>query len=128
MTDVGIAMIRMALLGLVISLQGVLVACSTTGTGETQASSAQEQQSEAWVQFGVVFEVQAIDIDRDGRSGAGMRLEVVLDNGRSLVVEQLLSQAGELRVGDRVRVLQIGGYSRVTFWPYSTRDKAVEVE
>ena len=59
-------------------------------------------------------------LDSQGLSEPGMQLDIVLDNGDSLVVEQAVSQAGELRVGDRVRVLQIGAYSRVTFWPYDT--------
>ncbi|MEH6472373.1 MAG: hypothetical protein V7752_14080 [Halopseudomonas sp.] len=79
----------------------------------TQGSASQ------WTQFGVLLAVMPIQLTgSDGKSEAGMRMDIVLDDGSSLVVEQALSQAGELHEGNRVKVLRIGGYSRVTFWPY----------
>jgi hypothetical protein len=72
-----------------------------------------------WVQFGALLAVQRVELaGADGVLEPGMRMEVVLDSGRSVVVEQPLSQAGELSPGDRVRLLKIGSYSQVTFWPY----------
>lgn len=72
-----------------------------------------------WIVFGVVLALQPIQIEGSGdQREPGMRLDIVLDDGHSLLVEQPLSQAGELSPGNRVRVLQIGGYSRVTYWPY----------
>jgi outer membrane lipoprotein SlyB len=81
-----------------------------------------------WVRFGVLLVVQPIGLtDSEGREESAMRMEVVLDDGRSVVVEQPLSQAGELNVGDRVRLLRIGDFSQVTFWPYQKgADRAVE--
>ena len=106
---------------MLLALQG----CSSTPGGQSVDADAlvlQRQQgsdvSSPWISFGVVLTQQSIIMESEGQSAPGMRLSIVFDDGRRLVVEQLLSQAGELAAGQRVRVLQIGDYSRVTYWPY----------
>jgi len=106
---------------MLLALQG----CSLTPGGQSVDADAlvlQRQQgsdvSSPWISFGVVLTQQSIIMESEGQSAPGMRLSIVFDDGRRLMVEQLLSQAGELAAGQRVRVLQIGGYSRVTYWPY----------
>ena len=97
----------------------LLFGCSTALVDRPDA--LKQAETAQWVFFGVVLAVQPVS-EVSGASGdrsePGMRMDILLDDGRSVLVEQLLSHAGKLAAGDRVRVLQIGGYSRVTYWPY----------
>ncbi|MEH6824915.1 MAG: hypothetical protein V7629_13500 [Motiliproteus sp.] len=91
-----------------------------SGQAVTSADAAViEGEQSQWIVFGVVLGMQPILIEGSGdQTEPGMWLDIVLDDGSSLLVKQPLSQAGELKPGNRVRVLRIGGYSRVTYWPY----------
>lgn len=101
---------------LIAAVQG----CGSTPAPSIPVDSASSQESGSqWLRFGVLLRAQRQQLSgSDGVLEPGMRMEIVLDDGRSIVVEQPVSQAGELHPGDRVRVLRIGGYSQVTFWPY----------
>ncbi len=103
-----------------VALLVLLQGCSSIATDPEASDSVVSQDSGSqWIQFGVLLTVQPVELlSAEGERESGMRMEVVLDDGRSLVVEQSVSQAGALNPGDRVRLLQIGGYSQVTFWPY----------
>ena len=114
---------------LLIYLCAGLAGCGSTPEQTAQSDSKFSQGvSGQWIQFGVLLTVQRIELlDADGVLEPAMRMDLVLDDGRSVVVEQPLSKAGELSPGNRVRLLQIGGYSQGTFWPYqqSSEDEPV---
>lgn len=75
-----------------------------------------------WVQFGVVEWVTPTTLERGGDDAeAAMNLNIRLDTGEEMTVVQAVSQAGRFEVGDRVRLLQIGDFTRITYWPYASR-------
>lgn len=49
----------------------------------------------------------------------GQEITVQLDEGGTIAVVQEVDQAGTFNPGDRVRLLRIGDYTRVTYWPYN---------
>lgn len=78
-----------------------------------------EQEPQSWVQFGILVRVIPTQLpSTEGQEEEAMRLQILLDSGVTLLLTQAISQAGKLAEGDRVRVLQIGDFVRVTFWPY----------
>jgi len=100
---------------------------SVTPAAATPAASDQlaavpgaAQDPRPWLQFGMVMRVRpgSIGAADDGSTEEAMVLQILLDSGDTLGVTQALSQAGRLAEGDRVRVLRIGDFTRVTFWPY----------
>jgi len=88
-------------------------------TTDPAAAAPKATEPASWVQFGMVLRVTPSTLPgSDGAMDPAMALEILLDSGASLMVVQAVSQAGRLAVGDRVRILRIGGFTRVTFWPY----------
>lgn len=82
---------------------------------EVPPASAPDQ----WVQFGMVLSASETEVvNPEGGREPGQMLHILFDSGETMDVAQPLSQAGRLSQGDRVRVLRIGGFTRVTFWPY----------
>lgn len=108
----------------------LVVACAPVEERRTDAVPADRQNSPVeeaapatapvqWVQFGMVLAVHSTPSQQgDGTRDENLAMRILLDSGEALDVVQPLSQAGRLNEGDRVRVLRIGGFTRVTFWPY----------
>ncbi|WP_210396171.1 hypothetical protein [Motiliproteus sediminis] len=107
----------------------LVVACApvserSTDTAPETVPPREEQVPAAtapvqWVQFGMVLSVSSVEVEQgDGANEEALDMRILLDSGEALDIVQPVSQAGRLNRGDRVRVLRIGGFSRVTFWPY----------
>lgn len=120
----------LGLLVLVVTLGG----CAGAGSGEPGSAGSVEEGEEAqpsteeapavetpapWVQFGMVLDVRESRVRTpEGDNEAGMAMTILMDSGERLQVVQAYSQAGRLEEGDRVRVVRIGEFTQVTFWPY----------
>ncbi len=85
----------------------------------THVETAQPRQ---WVEFGLLQEVEVRHVQEQSggqsRLVEMMGLVIQLDSGQVITLSQPTEHAGELTPGSRVRVLRIGGFSQVTYWPY----------
>lgn len=116
---------KLLLISLLLLMVGCVPAPQATNpaslTPSVPADSSREETP--WVQFGTV--VWRVDVllpstsSTEGVTEPAMNLTIRMDFGEEIQLVQAVSQAGRLSVGDRVRVLKIGDFTRVTYWPYN---------
>ncbi|WP_207062018.1 hypothetical protein [Motiliproteus sp. SC1-56] len=107
-----------------------LVGCAESPVQDSRAQQGVEPVNDQprptppepqWVQFGIVEWISAAQAKTaEGTPEEAMKLSIRMDSGEEIEVVQAVSQAGRFNVGDRVRVLHIGEFYRVTYWPYDT--------
>ncbi len=102
----------------------LLAGCSGVRSANDQALSThvENAQPQQWVEFGLLQEVEVRHV-QEQNGGQNQQVEVMglviqLDSGQIVTLSQPTERAGELKAGSRVRVLRIGGFSQVTYWPY----------
>lgn len=122
-----ILLLGTGLLGVLLQGCGPVPVERTAPVNEVIRGSESAPAEPQWVQFGIVQWISPATVTTEtGVAEEAMQLSILMDTGEELTVVQAVSQAGTFSVGDRVRLLRIGDFTRVTFWPYENRTPQVE--